>query len=96
MYITTAFGNGLFEETIWQGTFYDQFSDRPWIQMGWASLGFALWHYAPGSISGSGAVWTLMGGAFFLGLLLSYLSKRSGSIGCSIIAHTVIGLITIL
>jgi membrane protease YdiL (CAAX protease family) len=91
----TAVGNGIFEEVLWRGTYMALFPDNPWLRIVWPSLGFALWHYAPGSVS-SGDVLSLMLGTAFLGLLLGFLARRTDSIGWSILSHTLAGIITVI
>jgi membrane protease YdiL (CAAX protease family) len=93
----TAFGNGVFEEIFWRGIFLQLFPGNLLFGILWPSLWFGLWHYAPGSVSrGNANVFTLMVGAAFLGLLLSFLANLSGTIGWSILAHTLAGIIMVL
>ena len=40
-----AFLNATLEEVLWRLTYLRTFSN-PWISIGYASFGFALWHYA--------------------------------------------------
>jgi membrane protease YdiL (CAAX protease family) len=95
--LLTAVGNGFFEELLWRGTYLELFPDRIFHRAIWPSLWFALWHFAPGSISSSNNdVLVLMIGAGFFGLYLSYLAKRSGSIFWPIVTHTVAGIIMVI
>jgi len=48
--LTTAFGNGFFEEVLWRGVYFQLFPDNIFYRMIWPSLWFAIWHYAPGSV----------------------------------------------
>jgi membrane protease YdiL (CAAX protease family) len=92
-----ALGNGIFEEIFWRGIFLQLFPGNLFFGILWPSLWFGAWHYAPGSVSGGSAnVFTLMVGAVFLGLLLSILANRSGTIGWSVLAHTLAGVVMVL
>ena len=92
----TALGNGLFEEILWRGTYLALFPDSVLLSVIWPSLGFALWHYAPGSVSKGGGVVGLMVGAAFFGLFLSLLAKQTGTLWWSILAHTLAGIIMVI
>lgn len=94
--LVTAVGNGLFEEIFWRGTYLRMFPSSMLLTIVWPSLWFALWHYAPGSVSQSGSVLRLMAGAGFLGLFLSYLARRTDTIFWGILSHTLAGLIMVL
>lgn len=94
--LATAFGNGLFEEIFWRGTYLMVFPSSFWLGVLWPSLWFGLWHYAPGSVSSGGDVFRLMVGAGFLGAFLSFLARRTGTIFWSILAHTLAGLVMVL
>ncbi|MDQ3842710.1 MAG: CPBP family glutamic-type intramembrane protease [Bacteroidota bacterium] len=41
-----AFVNATLEEVLWRTTYLPTFSN-PWWCIGYAALGFAVWHYAP-------------------------------------------------
>jgi len=94
--LVTAVGNGLFEEVFWRGMFVKFFRRSILLAIVWPSLWFALWHYAPGSVSDSGGVARLMVGAAFFGLYLSYLARRTGTIFWGVLAHTLTGVIMVL
>lgn len=94
--ISTCFGNGFFEEVFWRGTYMRLFPDRDFFRIIWSSVFFALWHYAPGSVHGSGDVLPLITGSFFFGIYLSYLAKRTNTISWSIICHILGGIIMVL
>ena len=94
--LTTAIGNGVFEEVLWRGTYLRLFPESIWYQMIWPSLGFALWHYAPGSVSQGGNVKRLMVGALFFGVFLSLLARQTDTIWWSILAHTVAGIVMVM
>ena len=92
-----ALGNGVFEEVFWRGVSLHFFAGNLFLGIVWPSLWFGLWHYAPSSVSGGNTnAITLMVGAVFLGLLLSLLANLSGTIGWSILAHTLAGIVMVL
>jgi membrane protease YdiL (CAAX protease family) len=93
--LSTAFGNGFFEEVLWRGVYAKLFPDNVFYRMIWPSFWFALWHYAPGSVS-SDNVAGLMIGAGLFGLYLSYLTSRTDTIWWSIVTHFLSGIIMIV
>lgn len=96
MMISTAFGNGFFEEVLWRGAYMELFSENLFFRILWPSIWFALWHFAPGSVSPGSNVIALMIGSGIFGLFLSYLALKTNSIWWCIVAHTVGGLIMTL
>jgi membrane protease YdiL (CAAX protease family) len=94
--LATAVGNGIFEELLWRGTYLMLFPGSILYQIIWPSLWFALWHYAPGSVSRGGNVWVLMAGALFFGLFLSILARQTNTIWWSILAHTLAGIVMVV
>ncbi len=93
LYIFMSFGNGFFEEILWRGVYIKLFpGDKVW-GFAWPTLWFAVWHYAPGSISPWTNVWILMGGALGLGTCVGWLAMKTNSIRWSMISHTLSGLI---
>jgi membrane protease YdiL (CAAX protease family) len=94
--IVTAVGNGLFEELLWRGTYLALFPDSFWIPVVWSGLWFALWHYAPGSVSSEGGVVGLMTGAAFFGLFLGLLARQTGTIWWCILSHTLAGIVMVI
>jgi membrane protease YdiL (CAAX protease family) len=94
--LSTAFGNGFFEEVLWRGVYMELFSNNIFYRMIWPSFCFAIWHYAPGSVSSSNNLIGLMVGAGLFGLYLSYLAKKTNTIWWSIVSHTLGGIIVIL
>jgi|GEM_PF-1965361 membrane protease YdiL (CAAX protease family) len=94
--LSTTFGNGFFEEVLWRGVYLKMFPDNVFYRMIWPSFLFAIWHYAPGSVSPNTNLIGLMVGAGLFGLYLSYLTKKTNTIWWSIVAHTSGGIIMIL
>ena len=92
----TAVANGVLEELLWRGTSLALFPDNMLLGVLWPSLGFGLWHYAPGSVSSKGRVVGLMVGAALLGLFLSFLVRQTGSLWWAILSHTLAGIVMVL
>ena len=66
--ISSAFGNGIFEEILWRGVYMKLFPQNLLLRIVWPSIWFGLWHYVPGSVNPeSGHVVGLIIGALFLG-----------------------------
>jgi membrane protease YdiL (CAAX protease family) len=93
LYIFMSFGNGFFEEILWRGVYVRLFPEDKLWGFVWPTLWFAIWHYAPGSISPWTNVGVLMAGALGLGACVGWLAMKTGSIRWSIISHTLSGLI---
>jgi membrane protease YdiL (CAAX protease family) len=96
LFVSTTVGNGFFEELLWRGVYMELFPSSILWRIIWPSFWFALWHYAPGSISPDGNVWGLIIGSGLMGFYLSFVAKKTGTIYWTIIAHAVGGLIMIL
>ncbi|HTP11868.1 MAG TPA: CPBP family intramembrane glutamic endopeptidase [Anaerolineae bacterium] len=84
--------NSFWEEVLWRGVYITLFPDNPWWAAVWPTLWFAVWHYAPGSISPLADARTLMIGAGVLGASLSWLSLKTQSIRSAAVAHILGGL----
>ncbi|MBC8505559.1 MAG: CPBP family intramembrane metalloprotease [Anaerolineales bacterium] len=95
MLISTTIGNGFFEEVLWRGVYMTLFPENNFLRIVWPSIWFAIWHYAPGSVSTDGNVWGLIIGAAFFGFYLSFLAKKTGTIWWSILAHFLGGIVMI-
>jgi membrane protease YdiL (CAAX protease family) len=96
VYILMSFGNGIFEEVLWRGVYTTLFPDKKLWGVIWPSLWFALWHFAPGSISPLTGVWMLMAGAAVFGTCWGLLAMKTGSIRWSVISHTLSGLFWVI
>jgi len=93
LYVFMSFGNGFFEEILWRGVYVKTFpGDKLW-GFAWPTLWFAIWHYAPGSISPWTNVWVLMAGALGLGTCVGWLAMKTKSVRWSMISHTLSGLV---
>jgi hypothetical protein len=90
--LLSGFGNGFFEEVLWRGVYMNLFSNNIFFRIIFPSIGFGLWHYAPGSISSSNPL-VLVIGAIVLGIYLSFIAKKTGTIWWTILIHTSIGII---
>jgi len=88
--------NSFWEEVLWRGVYITLFPDsRLWGAV-WPTVWFALWHYAPGSVSPLTDVRTLMIGAGVLGASLSWLSWKTQSIRSAALSHILGGLAQVL
>ena len=93
--IMTSLGNGFFEELLWRGVYLELFPQSILWGMIWPTVWFALWHYAPGSVAPGRNPWGLVIGSGLMGLYLSFLARRTGTIWWTIVMHTLGGLIMI-
>jgi membrane protease YdiL (CAAX protease family) len=84
--------NSFWEEVLWRGVYITLFPDNRWWGAVWPTAWFALWHYAPGSISPLTDVRTLMIGAGALGASLSWVSWKTQSIRTAALSHILGGL----
>jgi membrane protease YdiL (CAAX protease family) len=91
--IFMSFGNGFFEEILWRGVYIRLFPEDKCWGFAWPTLWFAIWHYAPGSISPWTDVWVLMGGALGLGACVGWLAVKTDSVRWSMISHILSGLV---
>ena len=94
--LSTAFGNGFFEEVLWRGVYYRFFSKSTFFGIIWPAIWFALWHYIPGSLSPNSNTIGLMVGAGLFGLYLGFLAKKTGTIWWCIVCHTVGGIMMVV
>lgn len=93
--LSSALGNGIFEELLWRGVYLQLFPRNLLTGVIWPTIGFALWHYVPGSMNPDGNLATLMIGAGIFGFYLSYLARKTGSIWWGMVAHAVGGIIMV-
>jgi uncharacterized protein len=90
-----VFGNGIFEEVLWRGVYIELFPNNIFFGVIWPTIWFAIWHLAPGFVSGTFNPILLMSGAFFFGLCWSIVSWKSNSIRFSTFSHILTGLVRI-
>jgi len=93
--VSSAFGNGFFEELLWRGVYAKLFATNLFFRMIWPSVWFGLWHYIPVSIN-NGELTGLIGmmvGPMMMGLWFSYLTKKTNTLWWAIVAHIVGGII---
>ncbi len=95
-YLSTSFGNGFFEEVLWRGVYMKLFPDNIIFRIIWPNIWFALWHYAPGSVSPNANVLGLIIGSGMFGFYLSFLAKKTGTIWWSILTHIIGGIIMVI
>jgi len=75
---------------------------QPWLWLRnfyriiWPSICFALWHYAPGSVSANSNTVALIIGAGLFGFLLAFLAKRTGGIWWGVAAHILGGIVMVV
>ena len=84
--------NATLEEVLWRTTYLQTFSNR-WISIGYAALGFAVWHYAPQVIivnRNPGGAHSFALFSFMFGLCLSYVAFRQQSVFWTTISHTLL------
>jgi len=95
--LSTAFGNGFFEELLWRGVYFKLFPDKIFYRMIWPTIWFAIWHYIPGSVLHENVTGLigLMAGSGLMGLVLSYTTKKTNTLWWSILAHTIGGIIMV-
>ena len=96
LYGSTALGNGFFEELLWRGVYMELFPDRVFYRIIWPSIWFALWHYAPGSVSANSNPLALIIGAGLFGFLLAFLARKTGTIWWGVLAHILGAVVMIL
>ncbi len=93
--LLSAFGNAFFEEILWRGVYFELFPKNILLGIVWPSIGFGLWHYAPGSLSQSNPL-ILMAGAVVLGLYLNFITRETKTIFWPIIVHLLFGTLIFL
>ena len=95
--LSTSFGNGFFEELLWRGVYYKLYPDNLVCRMIWPSIWFGIWHYVPVSIHNNELTGLIgmMIGPVLMGLVLSYMTKKTNTLFWSIVAHTIGGIIMV-
>ena len=95
--ISTAFGNGFFEEILWRGVYTKLFPSNIFFRMIWPTVWFGLWDYIPVSVNNNELTGLIgmMVGPMMMGLYFSYLTNKTKTLWWAIIAHTIGGLIMV-
>lgn len=95
--LSTCFGNGFFEELLWRGVYYMLYPNNIFYRMIWPSVWFGIWHYVPVSINNNELTGLIgmMIGPIMMGLVLSYMTKKTNTLWWSILAHTLGGIIMV-
>ena len=82
--------NGTFEEMFWRGVFNKVFHNNIYLSYIYPSLFFGIWHIALYLAKGmvyQGGFASLVGGAFFMGLLWGWVAYKTRSIKVVTLAH---------
>lgn len=90
-WIAMSFANGILEEVLWRGVYIALFPDNKLWGFAWPTLWFGLWHFGPGSVSGTSA-WILVSGAMVFGACLGWVAMKTGSIRWCAVSHVLAGL----
>lgn len=91
----TSVVNGPIEEFYWRGLYLLEYRDNKWIGFFLSTLLFGLWHFAVWFAKGvhyDSGVLPLVGGAYFLGLLWTWVTHSTGNFRAAAFAHTLINL----
>ncbi|UCB44119.1 MAG: CPBP family intramembrane metalloprotease [Dehalococcoidales bacterium] len=91
---STTVGNGFFEEVLWRGVYVTLFPDSIFYRMIWPGIWFGVWHFVPVSVLG-GNLLGMMIGPVAMGLYLSYLTKKTGTLQWAILTHFLGGIIMV-
>lgn len=94
--ISSAFGNGFFEEVLWRGVYMILFPESILYRIIWPTIWFALWHYAPGSLSPNSNIMGLIIGSGLFGFYLAFLAKKTNTLWWGILAHTLGGIVMVI
>ncbi len=93
--LIAAILNGLIEEIYWRGLYLKEYGNSLLIGLILSTLLFTTWHislwYAKG-IEYKGGLLALVGGAFMMGLLWSFISRKVKNIKICIIAHIIVNI----
>jgi membrane protease YdiL (CAAX protease family) len=93
--LIAAILNGLIEEIYWRGLYLKEYGNSLLIGLILSTLLFTIWHfslwYAKG-IEYQGGLLALVGGAFMMGMLWSFISRKLKNIKICIIAHIMVNI----
>jgi len=82
--------NATAEEVLWRGVYLHVYKDNKWLSVIYASVGFAVWHYAPQVVfvnKRPGGAHSFVLFSFCLGLCYAYVAGKQKSILWTTIAH---------
>ena len=82
--------NAIAEEVLWRSAYLHVFKDHKWINILFASIGFAVWHYAPQVVfvnKRHGGAHSFVLFSFCLGLCYAFVANKQQSILWTAIAH---------
>lgn len=101
--LVVALVNGPLEEIAWRGGFMTRFADAPRLGRVLSLVLYTAWHiplllshgirFTPQGDMAS-AAWALVGGAFGLGLVWTWIAWRTGSVFWTAIAHALVNVLT--
>ncbi|MFQ5789717.1 MAG: CPBP family intramembrane glutamic endopeptidase [Acidobacteriota bacterium] len=94
-WIAMSFVNGTLEEVLWRGVYVELFPGMKLWGLFWPTLWFALWHFAPGSVSMGPGAWVLVAGAALFGAAMGWVALRTRSIRWTVISHVLAGLVQV-
>lgn len=87
--------NGTVEEFYWRGLYLKIFRNNDFVGIILSSILFASWHislWILNDITYHGGFPALVGGAFFMGLIWSYVTRKTGNIFYCTIAHILVNI----
>lgn len=88
--LAMAILNGSIEEIYWRGLYLKEFGNNIVIGLFLSTILFGAWHFSLWFAKGieySGGLLALVGGAYLMGLLWSYSSRKIGNIRMCIVGH---------
>jgi len=87
--------NGTIEEVFWRGAYIIEFPKNWVVGFGLSTLLFTAWHislwYLP-NIQYHGGFGALVGGAFIMGVLWSYIARKVNAVRFGIYAHILVNI----
>jgi membrane protease YdiL (CAAX protease family) len=90
--VFTSFATGTLEEVLWRGVYITLFPKNRLWGLVWPTIWFALWHFAPGTVSNI-PVLALMSGALLIGSCWGLLAYQTNTIRWSAMSHILTGLV---
>jgi membrane protease YdiL (CAAX protease family) len=87
--------NGSIEEIYWRGLYLKEYGHSLPVGLGLSTLLFTTWHFSLWNAEGivyQGGLPALMGGAFVMGLLWSFVSRSVKNIKMCLLAHIIVNI----